>query len=183
MAIQFSRDIDTTSTQVSRQFRHIVDEEPGMQYKIELHASGYADNEANTCTRTTERLKLLRLRQSRWKSPGDCYWERINLGDSRWRESVQAYDNLWATAYIDFDLLNPEAGPIRPWHNNVIKFVCFEEETDETLSTDSWTLIFPFTFENIVVHISRGLIYLIDHNLTDQQGHQCYRSVLTSNLA
>ena len=58
MAIQFSRDIDTTSTQVSRQFRHIVDEEPGMQYKIELHASGYADNEANTCTRTTERLNL-----------------------------------------------------------------------------------------------------------------------------
>ena len=150
-----------------------------MQYKIELYVAGCIDNKANRRMVTTirGRLQILRAHQSRWKTPGDCYWERIDIDRRWWRGAVQVYDNLWTAAYFDPALLHGETFIAHATLKNTIRFTCFEEGAGGPPFVDSWTLTFLVPFEHIIADVPRETLYLLDPNITNEQGFQCYRFV------
>lgn len=155
-----------------KRFQQIIDETPEMQYRIELHVSGYKNNDENVYMGASARLEALKAQQMWWKTPpwGNAWrsqhleWVHMNFIHN------QYYDNVWVRCDRDSEPFSMTPDNTR-W--NIIHCVCFEQAEDGTPIVDSWTLQIPFWFESFTANPSRGELYVVDSNNTGSC--KCFR--------
>jgi hypothetical protein len=155
---------------VCKRFQNIIDETPEIQYAIELHVSGYKNNDKNMFMGASARLNALQAHQQWWKAPRGNNWYREDL-DWVHRNFIQNqyYDNVWVRCDRDPDRM--DLGDQKRW--NQIHCVCFEQAEDGTPIVDQWTLDIPFVFESFTANPAQNELYLV--NSANLDSYKCFR--------
>lgn len=140
--------------QVNRWFIQLIDETPEIQYHSELQVAGLRRNEHYHGLQPSARLDTLKSQQQLWKNPKGS-WKREVIND--WVHdtlNVRYYQNTWVRCRKEGELQTRSR-----W--NSIQCACWET-MENTVISDTWTLLFPFSFEGFAADPSRNLLFLLD---------------------
>ncbi|KAI0694450.1 hypothetical protein BC835DRAFT_1415350 [Cytidiella melzeri] len=150
---------------VCRAFQAVIDGSPETQYYIELHVSGYKNNNANTTMGAEARLEALQAQQRWWKAPSESVQNPEDFGWASNNSHSQFYDNVWIRCTPTW-----RCGAAPGY--NAIQCICFEQAADGRLLADTWKYSFPYIFEAVAADPSRDRLYGLVMNDGDPRGYR-----------